>query len=136
VVFQSTKPPPTISHVLDTMDWNEVLEAFALAPHASARGAILEKLSPTADAAASGGVADKASYLRVLHAQNEGRLAEAHRLLFTPPLPGAAACPQGHALLAFSVPRAGFSCDVCGGAMGRGEAALGCRGCDWDTCLA
>ena len=50
--------------------------------------------------------------------------------------PGAAACPAGHELLAFSAPRPGFHCNTCGQPQANGNQLYGCRACDHDLCQA
>jgi energy-coupling factor transporter ATP-binding protein EcfA2 len=51
-----------------------------------------------------------------------------------PAQPGAAACPAGHELLAFSAPNSNFTCNMCGLAQANGNQLNGCRACDHDLC--
>jgi hypothetical protein len=43
-------------------------------------------------------------------------------------------CPGGHGLVPFQYERGGYSCDVCGCAIGRRTRGTACRQCDYDVC--
>jgi hypothetical protein len=43
-------------------------------------------------------------------------------------------CPGGHGLKQFTAQSNGYTCDVCLTSVGEGDAVLGCRPCNFDTC--